>query len=284
MDPTFQEYFKSVEIYDEQAEQAPAKSEVDTIQAFLSGDLPANEAAELLARRPTQPTVALTKKLRMSMLWSFINNIAVAFPSTQPLIVDLLKEIRKSEPVGAHVGPADREANWPTLGTWLIKWGDSINNYEAGYLWPRSEDGTEAALWPRVTAYSARLVATRDPVIGNAFFVVRCCPSVVRALDTDQALQYEEYRPDIIAAAQLFTLCPQQLLERCKAEDSIDWLAKDHIKGNILWHGDITKLSVERWNHWKARWQVIKESENLEDEIKMLASKSLDGIDLAESN
>ncbi len=128
MDPSFQEYFNNVEVYDEEAEQAPAKSEVDTIQAFLSGNLPANEAAQLLARRPTQPTVALTKKLRMSMLWSFINNIAVAFPSTQPLIVDLLKEIRKSEPVGAHRDPANREANWSTLGTWLIKWGDSINS------------------------------------------------------------------------------------------------------------------------------------------------------------
>lgn len=125
MDPKLQEYLQNVEVYDEQAEQAPAKSEVDTIQAFLSGNLPANEAAQRLARRPFQSTSTLTKKLRMSMLWSFINNIAVNLPSTQPLIVDLISAIRNSKPVGASVNAED---NWSTLGTWLNKWGDSINS------------------------------------------------------------------------------------------------------------------------------------------------------------
>lgn len=157
-------------------------------------------------------------------------------------------------------------------------------DYESGYLWPESENGAEAILWPRVAAYSARLVATRDPVIGDSFFILRCCPSIVRALDTDQALQYEQYRPDIIAAAQLFILSPRELLERSQAEDSIEWLAGDHIKGNVLWPGDITQLSVERWKHWKTRWQTIIESETLEGGTKKLASKSLNGMNLADSN
>ncbi|KAI1399768.1 hypothetical protein F4819DRAFT_463745 [Hypoxylon fuscum] len=284
MEPIFQEYFKNVEVYDEQAEQAPAKSEVDTLQAFLSGNLPANQAAQLLARRSAQPSSTLTRKLRMSMLWSFINNTAVALPSTQSLVIDLIQAIRKSKPEGERAGVRNSEDNWSTLGTWLNKWGDSINNYESGYLWPESENGAEAILWPRVAAYSARLVATRDPVIGDSFFILRCCPSIVRALDTDQALQYEQYRPDIIAAAQLFILSPRELLERSQAEDSIEWLAGDHIKGNVLWPGDITQLSVERWKHWKTRWQTIIESETLEGGTKKLASKSLNGMNLADSN
>lgn len=128
MEPIFQEYFKNVEVYDEQAEQAPAKSEVDTLQAFLSGNLPANQAAQLLARRSAQPSSTLTRKLRMSMLWSFINNTAVALPSTQSLVIDLIQAIRKSKPEGERAGVRNSEDNWSTLGTWLNKWGDSINS------------------------------------------------------------------------------------------------------------------------------------------------------------
>jgi hypothetical protein len=156
-----------------------------------------------------------------------------------------------------------------------------ILDYESAHLYPDSKlDKDEGAKWPQVVAYSARLMATRDATIAELFFIHRSSTSIVRALDIEQIPEDPTHRADIIAAAQLFILSPRELLERCQAGDSVQGIDKHDIQGTALWRQDMLKLSVERWQHWKARWQEIRDTSGSDDEIKTVAVKSLEAMNL----
>jgi hypothetical protein len=275
-----QAYFANIEVYDEQSDQTPTQAEVNIMTDFVSGDLPAAEAARSLTHRTTQATSIIAMHTRKSFLWSFINKIAVNLPVVQPQIVDLLQTIRTLKPAKTVPGEGSNivcpDDTWSKLDGWPNKWADSINSYEVSDLSPEDEQKqTGPAKWPHVTAYSARLMATRDPVIADLFFIRRSAASIVRSLDTDQDQQSE---PDVIAAAQLFILSPRELFERCQAGDSIEGLDKNNIAGTHLWDQDMLKLSVERWEHWKARWQSIRDANGVSDKIRTVASRSLDAM------
>jgi hypothetical protein len=118
MDSTIDEYLQKVPVYQEEDDQAPSQSELESLKTLFSGDLSVQDCAEQLARRPTQPEIpSLTRQLRMSMLWSVIHAVVLKFPATQPRIVELLQEIRKSQ-----------VDEWSRLGTWGHKWADTMNS------------------------------------------------------------------------------------------------------------------------------------------------------------
>jgi hypothetical protein len=129
MPSIFQDYFANLEVHAEQSDQTPTQVEVDTMIFFLSSEIPMIEAAYSLTLRTTQSTMIDTMKLRKSSLWYFINEIAVKLPSVQPLIVDLLKEIRTLglaevfDEGSNHVPLGD---TWAKLDSWTNKWADSI--------------------------------------------------------------------------------------------------------------------------------------------------------------
>ncbi|KAH9894628.1 hypothetical protein F4778DRAFT_283389 [Xylariomycetidae sp. FL2044] len=321
MEQALRAYFKDIDTRVEgvdEFEEAPTALEIDTLREFLSGDMMAEEAARRLACKPAQSKTAFAKKVRMSRLWSVINDAAVDLPFTQPLLVDLLKAIRASEPVGpathgsAGPGPEPDGGDWSWSklgGSWGHKWADSLGLYESGFIFAeKPEDLAEAAtLWPRAAAFSARLAATQDPVLrgdpvrirgvppqrgglvrrgdptpGKLCFVARCAHSIVRALDMDKALRDERYRCDIPAAAQLFALCPQELWDHCRAGGYVEDMPDGDCEGaNCFWTGELEKLSVERWDHWKKRWLALKETEVPGTDMKELASAALEGMESA---
>jgi len=123
-------------------------------------------------------------------------------------------------------------------------------------------------------------MATRDPVLADVFFIRRSATSIVRALDIDHTLEDPESKLDTIAAAQLFILCPRELFERCQAEDSVEGLDRTNIIGTPLWEHDILKLSVERWVHWRIRWQTIKHMSGVSNEFHNVAVSSLEAMDI----
>lgn len=150
-----------------------------------------------------------------------------------------------------------------------------------GYIFPEDyEEKDIAAKWPHVTAYSARLMATRDHVIADPFFLCRSATSIARALDLDQRPEDQQPELDIIAAAQLFILSARELFESCQAGNLIKGLDESDTQRTHLWEHDICKLSVERWEHWKTRWQSIRDTSGVSDEIRTVASRSLDAMNL----
>jgi hypothetical protein len=121
-------------------------------------------------------------------------------------------------------------------------------------------------------------MATRDPILADLFFIRRGAPCIVRALDIDHASQTPKREIDIVAAAQLFILCPRELWERCQAGDSMEWVDKNDVAGTHLWGQDMRKFSVERWEHWKIRWQNIRDAPGASSEIKTVASQAVEAM------
>lgn len=293
MDCTIDEYLHKVPVYQEEDDQSPSQSELESLKTFLSGDLSVQDCAQQLARRPTQSSApSLTRQLRMSMLWSVIHAVALKFPATQPRIVELFQEIRKSQ-----------VDEWSRLGTWGHKWADTMNSKwkisflpslgaatnhrharldcEVLYLDDREEERSGAStsdgatLWPHAVAFAARLTATGDPVLGDPVFLQRASRSIVRALDTDSIIRNPQmHRPDVLAAAQLFLLSPHELREECDAGGTVEALGNEDLQGAaLLWSGDIHKLSPDRWKHWEARWRALSVENALDDEVKTVAAE-----------
>jgi hypothetical protein len=131
MASNLQDYFANIEVHQEESDQTPSQSEVDTMIAYLSEEIPVTEAARSLTRRTAQSTSIDTLKLRKSGLWYLINEIAVNLPAVQPLIVDLLKTIRTlglpevTDQGSNYVVLGD---TWSKLDAWTNRWADSINS------------------------------------------------------------------------------------------------------------------------------------------------------------
>ena len=123
-----QAYFADIEVYDEQSDQTPTQTEVNTMIAFLSGDLPVIEAAQSLTKRTTHSTAIFDLRTRRSLLWSLINKIAVDLPLVQPRIVDLLQIIRTLKPTKEVSNTVCPDDTWSSLDGWINMWADSINS------------------------------------------------------------------------------------------------------------------------------------------------------------
>ena len=119
MGSSINEYLQKVPAYQEEDDQSPSRSELESLKRYLSGELNIQNCAQQLARRPTQSGIpSLTRKLRMSMLWSVIHGVALRFPATQSRIIELFQEIRQSQ-----------VDEWSRLGaTWGHKWADTMNS------------------------------------------------------------------------------------------------------------------------------------------------------------
>lgn len=129
-------YFAGVETTQEDVEKSfPTKTEVDAMQSFVLGQLQANEAARLLTSRTANATTPFSMDSRMRTLWTFINQTAVAIPSAQPSIIQLLSTIRNLGPLkvpkegeGADWGiDLDDGEAWGKLPHWANDWADLIN-------------------------------------------------------------------------------------------------------------------------------------------------------------
>lgn len=127
-----QAYFADIEVFHERSDQTPTQAEVNTMIAFLSGDLPVMEAARFLTYRTTLSQSIIAMKTRKSFLWYFINKIAVDLPLAQPRIVDLLQIIRTLKPGTCVSGDGSDivfpHDTWLNLEGWTNKWADSINS------------------------------------------------------------------------------------------------------------------------------------------------------------
>lgn len=82
------------------------------------------------------------------------------------------------------------------------------------------------------------------------------------------------HRPDVLAAAQLFLLCPHELREECDAGGTVEALGDEDLQGvTLLWSRDIHKLSPDRWKHWEARWRALSAEDALDDEVKKVVAE-----------
>ncbi|KAI1388564.1 uncharacterized protein F4822DRAFT_429183 [Hypoxylon trugodes] len=299
IDPQVENYFSSIETTEEDIERSfPIQHEVETTQAFALGSLPVGEAAQMLTSRTAKATTPFSMDSRMRTLWSFINKTSVAIPSAQPLIIQLLSEIRKLGPlvvpkegegVGWGIDLEDGEA-WEKLPHWANDWADSINMYEVEFLSSPNNQKARAE-WVSATSYSAQLTATGDPeLIGdwwcyvNCFFIRRCCPSIVRVLDIASSDDCERQVLEISAAAPLFIYASQELLQRSLASDTIESMSEKDIDGERLWWGDMRMLTIQRWKHWKDRWIALKDSDILDESNRNLASEALEAMAQAEAS
>ncbi|KAK9423669.1 hypothetical protein SUNI508_13982 [Seiridium unicorne] len=70
-------------------------------------------------------------KVRRSGLWTFLNNIAIYLPSTQPLIVDLLKVIRTLYPIATSPVQGFASVFLVTCGR---NWADGRTRRLIGYI------------------------------------------------------------------------------------------------------------------------------------------------------
>lgn len=129
-------------------------------------------------------------------------------------------------------------------------------------------------------SYSAQLSNTGDPVlIGDWFFLLRSLASVVRVLDVRSAQGLEiPNKLETVPAAHIFIHAATSVLERSEAGDRVETLALHVKEPELAWRGDLYKLSRERWTHWKKRWSAMKDSDQLEQNERKLASLALDAM------
>ncbi|CAJ2513569.1 Uu.00g016880.m01.CDS01 [Anthostomella pinea] len=305
MDSKAQEYFNHIEPAEEQADHGPSQSEIHTLKALLAGDLPVAEAARDLVSRTARSTDIYMMKNRFSKLQQLLINTAVHLPWTQLCIVDLLLVIRMLDPAEVQRRAVPEIVPFGDILSGLGGWGhrvcDTIGNYECRYLDQQVENSAEGPLggsesegnaaqqYAALVEFSARLTATRDPVVGDLAFVRRCASCVVRALDIDtdnRGRRRFGSEADLMASAHLCTLCPRRLLGRCKAGDTIEWFDGEAVSkggGEVLWEGDVAKLSVERWEHWRERWRVLMEKGGLRDEVGRVVAGALGAMEAAGS-
>lgn len=126
MDAAIREYFASLDVYDEDAEQSPTRNEIDALQSLILGNLSSDEAATIITRRAAAATDEFTMRLRRSLLYAVVNQTAVVLPPAQAPIVDLLKSIRvlhSREDASAH----SRQV-WANLDGWMVKLADSLES------------------------------------------------------------------------------------------------------------------------------------------------------------
>ncbi|KAI1776213.1 hypothetical protein F4818DRAFT_413425 [Hypoxylon cercidicola] len=271
MDATTREYFSSLDVFGEDAEQSPTQNEVDALQSLVLGTLSSDEAAAVITRRAAAAADDFTMRLRRSLIYAVVNQTAVVLPLSQPAIVDLLKSIRASH--SRDDAPARSRQVWADLDGWMVKLADSLQLYETAFLRAQDANGEAARNWGNAVAFAARLTATRDPILGDFIFFRECFGSIVRTLDASYSPQDPTTEPDIIAAARLFVLSTQVLRERCQAG-----VVVGDIQGKPAWSEGDKKLSLGRWEHWRRRWEVVAGDSQLTGEARKSAKEAVEAM------
>ncbi|KAF4465475.1 hypothetical protein FALBO_7683 [Fusarium albosuccineum] len=262
------------------------------MEEFLFGRQTAQKAAESLTRAVVDASTPFDTDDRMRALWSFINMTAVGIPGKQDQVVQLLRTIRALPPLkvpkeGYGTGWIflENDEAWSELPNWANDWADSINHFENcffdGYLGQSQEQCISD--WNAAVSYSARLSNTGDTeLVGDWFFLLRSLACVVRVLDVEPGQHCENIKRELEPAAQVFIHAAASVLERSKAEDKLIAIALHIEKPDLTWNGDLYKLSLERWAHWKDRWAALKDRGELNQKEREFVNLALDAMNVVE--
>lgn len=136
--------------------------------------------------------------------------------------------------------------------------------------------------WISANAYTARLAATEDEVLSaSGGHLRRAFQSIVTALEVDTGDKEPE---DLEAAAQLFKYAAPQVYRLCREAKEVD-------RYHPLWHGRVNKNpirepfdgpSVERWEFWKERWEVLAGMPMFTEDGRRAAVEALEAMNCAE--
>lgn len=111
-----------------------AKSdEVRTMKTFLDNGTTATNAAESLTKRTSTAENLSDVYESLSVLWTFLTDLAIDMPSSQPKLIELLKAIRNLLDVelpggeGADYISLEQGELWKELPQWDNIWADTFN-------------------------------------------------------------------------------------------------------------------------------------------------------------
>ncbi|KAI9881314.1 MAG: hypothetical protein M1830_005601 [Pleopsidium flavum] len=266
--------------------------EVRTMKTFLDNQTTAIKAAESLTKRTSTAANLSDVYESLSALWTFLTDLAIDMPSSQPKLIELLKAIQNLPDVelpggeGADYISLEQGELWKELPQWGNIWADTFNSVEASFTKPvdsTTESVRNGQMWAAITAFSARLAAEDAAQLnGGGFLLSQGYRGIVRALEQEGV----DLNSEIPAAAQWFIHSGPKLYNHGRTirhdEPSGNgnglWFKDGYGKPlSGLWKGE-GGLNKGRWLFWKERFTWVRENMELGEEARRAAKDAVEAM------
>ncbi|MCJ1283422.1 hypothetical protein MMC26_002751 [Xylographa opegraphella] len=247
-------------------EQYVEDTEAASLQALLSWIISAEEASKRIIM--PGPSKSETANLKQWRLWTLVFDATEELPETHPILVNLVREIRKRAEVQFKYG--SDTIDWTNTRNFDENWRDTHDSLHA---W-REKSPEASQKWINFSAFSARVATAKltalDTVWG--FFAIR------EALEVEGQSQ-QLLNTDVCAATQ-WILYAGKAIYMTKNSDMSYWNIGEK---TALWRGE-PGFSRQRWALWKERFHRVKQLKASSENTKALVRKATDAMDMIETD